>query len=259
MNILEHNRTAWNRESLGGSRWAQPVDSNIIEQARLGHWKVILTPEKAVPRHWFGELRDKRVLCLASGGGQQSPILAAAGAQVVSFDLSEEQLAKDALVAKRDGLDVQCVQGNMADLSTFPDGQFDLIFHPVSNVFAPDVLPVWRECFRVLKDGGRLLAGFMNPAYFLFDYEADGDALVVRFKLPYKEPEDLSSAGKADLANTGRPLEFSHSLESQIGGQLAAGFVLRDLYEDYWSDDATPLNRFSPTYIATLAEKLVTA
>ena len=109
------------------------------------------------------------MLCLASGGGQQGPILAAAGANVTVFDNSPNQLAQDRLVADREGLTIETVLGDMADLSAFPDARFDLIFHPVSNVFAPDVRPVWKEAFRVLRPGGSLLAGFMNPVQYLFD------------------------------------------------------------------------------------------
>ena len=54
-------------------------------------------------------------------------------------------------------------------------------------------------------------------------------------------------------------LEFGHSLQAQIGGQLAAGFVLLDLYEDWWDDETTPLNRFMPTTLATRARKARTA
>jgi SAM-dependent methyltransferase len=257
MNILEHNRTAWNRQSSEGSEWARPVDSGVIRDAKSGRWEVNLTPNRPVPRDWFGEIQDKRLLCLASGGGQQAPVLAAAGAQVVSFDLSDEQLEKDRLVSARDDLDVRCVQGNMMDLSEFLASEFDLIFHPVSNVFVPELEPVWSECYRVLKPGGRLLAGFMNPSFFLFNHEADDELekLVVKYKLPYIEPDSLSIDGLVALKKSGRPLEFSHSIEAQVGGQLSVGFVLRGIYEDDWNDEATPLNRFSPTYIATWAEK----
>jgi hypothetical protein len=41
-----------------------------------------------------------------------------------------------------------------------------------------------------------------------------------------------------------------------MGGQLAAGFVICDLYEDSWDEQATPLNRFASMYISTLAKKL---
>ena len=93
MNVAAHNRMAWNKESKSGSRWCQAVSRNEIGAARRGIWSVILTPNKGVPPDWFGNLKGKRVLCLASGGGQQAPILAAAGADVTSFDSSEEQLA----------------------------------------------------------------------------------------------------------------------------------------------------------------------
>src|SRR5690349_9128844 len=92
---LEHNRRAWNRDSSAGLRWSVPVAADVVERARHGDWSVILTPDTPVPRDWFGDLAGARVLCLASGGGQQAPILAAAGADVVSFDLSDEQLARD--------------------------------------------------------------------------------------------------------------------------------------------------------------------
>jgi len=174
------------------------------------------------------------------GAGERS-------ANVVSFDLSDEQLSRDREVADREGLALECVRGDMADLSALSSASFDLIFHPVSNVFVSDVRPVWRECFRVLRPGGQLLAGFMNPSFFLFDHdEAERTGmLVVKHRLPY------SVRRTADL----RPTEFSHSLEDQIGGQIAAGFSVVGLYEDHWLDGTSPLNRFSPVAIATRAVK----
>jgi len=257
MDIIEHNRKAWDRESRGGSAWCMPVSAELIQAARNGQWSVILTPNKAVPATWFEDIRGKRVLCLASGGGQQVPILAAAGAIVTSFDLSAEQLAKDQQIATREGLPLTCVQGNMTDLSAFSADSIDLIFHPVSNVFVPELTALWNECYRVLQPGGALLAGFMNPSLFLFDHaevEQTG-TLVVRHALPYREPQSLDVDQQLKWRESGRAAEFSHSLETQIGGQLRAGFVLTDLYEDNWSDEATLFNRYSPVAIATRAVK----
>ena len=256
MSFLEHNRIAWDRQSAEGSRWATPVDSEAIRRGQEGNPELILTPNRRVPKAWLGDLPGKDVLCLASGGGQQAPLLAAAGARVVSFDLSEEQLAKDRWVAERDGLPLRCVHGDMADLSTFGDTTFDLIFHPISNVFVPDLRPVWRECYRVLRHGGALLAGFMNPSFFLFDHEeAEGTGvLVAKHRLPYSEMnlEQLGPGRRKEIEG-GEAMEFSHSLETQIGGQLAAGFTLLGFYEDWWEDEATPLNKLSPTSMATWA------
>jgi SAM-dependent methyltransferase len=197
-------------------------------------------------------------LCLASGGGQQAPVLSAAGARVTSFDNSDEQLARDRFVADRDGLTLRTVQGDMKDLSVFSDASFDTIVHAVSNVFVPVVKPVWRECYRVLRPGGRLLAGFMNPAYFLFDHFAieKGGPLEVRYRLPYSDIEHFDELTKRGVMDPKTPLEFSHTLNDLIGGQLAAGFVLTDLYEDDWDTAITPLNAYMAIYIATLARKV---
>lgn len=257
MNPLHHNRLAWNRECVAGGIWSTPVDPETIARARAGAWQVILTPKLPVPRDWLGELKGKNVLCLASGGGQQAPVLAAAGANVVSFDLSEEQLARDRLVADRDHLQLECVQGDMAELSRFPNGSFDLIFHPTSNVFVPEVAPVWRECHRVLRRGGSLLSGFMNPAVFMFDHdEAEHTGqLCVRYPLPYSDLTNLEPEALQRKLEAGEALEFSHSLDAQIGGQLAAGFVISGFYEDRWFDDSWLFSNHCPVAMATKAVK----
>jgi len=255
MNYLEHNRCAWNRGAMSASVWAQPVDEATIARARFGTWEVLLTPKIPVPKAWFGDLPGKEVLCLASGGGQQAPIFAAAGATVVSFDLSDEQLRKDELIASRDKLNVRCVRGDAANLGCFADACFDLIFHPASNVFIPDLAPVWRECHRVLRPGGALLSGFMNPAAFMFDHDEAKSTgqLLVKYSLPYSDQASLSPTKLQVKLDAGEPLEFSHSLTAQIGGQIEAGFLIAGLYEDHWCDDTWLFSNRSPVCIATRA------
>ncbi len=258
MDTASYNRNAWNKQSKEGNRWSVPVSSEVINAAKSGDWNVILTPNKSVPREWFGDLRGKKVLCLASGGGQQAPTLAAAGASVVSFDNSDEQLAKDQLVADRDGLDLSTVQGDMADLSVFEGESFDLIFHPVSNVFSEQIRPVWKECFRVLKSEGRLLSGFMNPMFFLFDHEEaeKTGVLQVHYSLPFSDLRSLPKEKLEKIEKEGLAYEFGHTLDEQIGGQIDAGFAICGFYEDNWDDRATPLNRYTTMYISTLGKKM---
>jgi SAM-dependent methyltransferase len=258
MDILAHNRKAWDRQSRHEtSPWVKPVSANVIHAAREGKWSVILTPNKPVPKSWFGDLADTEVLALASGGGQQVPILAAAGARVTSFDNSPVQLEKDRQVAAREDLEIRYEPGDMADLSRFDDSSFDLIFHPVSNLFVQDIEPVWQECIRVLRPGGRLLAGFMNPCIFLFDLDSieAGNAMEVAFKLPYSDIGSLSETELKARISAGEAMEFSHTLTDQIGGQLAAGFCLAGFYEDTWSNADFPLNTYMNSSIATLAIK----
>jgi SAM-dependent methyltransferase len=259
MDALKHNQRAWDREVEGGNQWTVPVGPEAIAAARRGDWTIVLTPVKAVPHSWLPDLPGKDVLCLASGGGQQGPILAAAGANVTVFDLSPRQLESDRLVAEREGLPITTVQGDMADLGVFADESFDYIIHPVSNVFAADVLPVWREAYRVLRRGGVLVAGFVNPMLYIFDLELaerTGE-LRVKYALPYADIDHLDEAYQKGFAERGEPLEFSHTLEEQIGGQVAAGFALTGFFEDVDpSVDALPLNKFMPVFIATRATKL---
>lgn len=251
-----HNREAWNRQAREGCCWSTPVTAEEIAEARAGRPRIILTPDTPVPLDWLGDLAGRDVLCLASGGGQQVPLLAAAGARVTSFDISEEQLALDAQVAQREGLEIRIERGDMRDLAIFPDDSFDLIVHVTSNVFCPEIRSVWRECFRVLRPGGELLAGFMHPAFFLFDHEAleRGDEPVVRYALPYNDQEHLPPERLRKLIDTGDLLEFSHSLDDQIGGQLAAGFHVVGFFEDSW-EDAAHIDKWFKPLLNTRARK----
>ncbi len=258
MNIRDYNRAAWDQEVRRGNKWTLPVSSEVIANARKGNWHIVLTPTKPVPVEWFPRIDGSDILCLASGGGQQGPILAAAGAKVTVLDNSPMQLQQDRFVADRESLTIRTVEGDMADLSMFSDESFDLIVHPVSNTFVPDVRVVWTEAFRVLKKGGVLLSGFMNPAIYLFDYElADSTGVLkVKYSLPYSDETDLEEKERTARIEDGSPLEFSHTLDDLIGGQLDAGFVITGFYEDgHNTEENEPLDAFMPICIATRAVK----
>ncbi len=257
--IRAYNRLAWNGEVARGNPWTIPVGPEVIAAARQGQFSLVLTPTLPTPRTWFGPLVGQDVLCLASGGGQQGPVLAAAGARVTMLDNSPAQLAQDRQVAEREGLDMRLVEGDMRDLSAFPDASFDLIFHPVSNLFIPNVRPVWAEAYRVLRPGGALLAGFVNPLHYIFDLDAmDAEnRLEVRYAIPYSDLDSLEEEKRQKYLGLGWPMEFGHSLDDQIGGQLAAGFLLAGFYED--RDPEQLISQYIPTFIATRAIKLEAA
>ncbi len=258
MDIRSYNRTAWDYQVESENPWTVPVDAQTIAAAREGRWEILLTPTIPVPRDWFPALEGADVLCLASGGGQQGPVLAAAGARVTVYDNSPRQLAQDRMVAEREGLSITTIEGDMRDLSALEDASFDLIVHPVSNVFVPEIRPVWREAFRVLRPGGLLLAGFTNPDNYIFDFEKiDNEGVFeVRFSLPYSDTEHLDEAAQQRLIDAGRPFEFSHTWDDQIGGQLEAGFVLTGFYMDRFPKEEDPLSRYMDTFVATRAVKV---
>ena len=252
---VAHNRTAWDRLVEAGNEWTTPVTPEVIDRARNGVWSVVLIGYEPAPCDWFpSTMEGADILCLASGGGQQGPVLAAAGANVTVFDNSPRQLERDASVAARDGLTLRTVLGDMRDLGAFADATFDLVLNPVSNVFCPDLAPVWAECFRVLRPGGALLAGFANPDLYVFDVDVldRRGELVVRHRIP-RSTLDLSQEERDRVYGEGGAIEYSHTMTEQIGGQLAAGFVLTHFCEAPHHADATA--GYLPGYFATRAVK----
>lgn len=258
MDHRDHNRAAWDKKVEGHDRWTLPVGQAEVERARNGDLRLLLTPTKPVPLAWLPIMQGTPTLCLASGGGQQGPLLAAAGAVVTVLDNSPRQLEQDRLVAERENLTIETVEGDMADLAMFADETFELIVQPCSNCFVPAVRPVWRECFRVVRGGGVLLAGFANPIRYLFDDERrQNGSLEVRHPIPYSDLDDLDQAELERLVIEPLvPLEFGHTLNDQIGGQLDAGFLLTSVYEDHYPEEENDiLSRYIDSFMATRAIK----
>ncbi len=240
------NAATIDRWCAAGWEWGRPIGHEDYLRAKNGEWGVLLTPVKPVPRAWFGELAGARVLGLAAGGGQQMPIFAALGAVCTVLDYSEAQLNAEKLVAEREGYAVEIVRADMTKPLPFADGSFDLIFHPVSNCYVREVEPIWRECHRVLRPGGRLLAGLDNGLNFAFD-EAERE---LQNRLPYDPTADPGLMEESLRNDWG--VQFSHTIEEQIGGQLRAGFELRDIYGD--TNGSGRLHEYNvPAFYATLA------
>ena len=237
MGTLENNRDAWDRIAAENERWFKSLTPEEINSARAGRWKLKLTPTRDVPVAWYGgDIRDRNVLCLAAGGGQQAPLLAAAGAKVTVLDFSHEQLERDLHAARKFGLNIQTIQADMADLSEFTSDPFDLIINPTSVCYIPEVEPVWQHSFRLLKNGGRFLSGFMLPHNFIFDpLSRDRGTLNVAYSIPYSDL-DLPDEVQERLLSPIRPVEFGHSLTHLIGGPLRVGFQLLDFFTDRWGD-----------------------
>ncbi len=231
-----------------GWQWGQPITHEQYLAAKTGDWSILLTPTKPVPKEWFPDLRGLKLLGLACGGGQQMPLFAAAGAACTVLDYSERQLESERVVSQREGYEIDIVHADMTKPLPFANESFDIIVHPVSNCYIREVEPVWRECFRILKPGGILLAGMDNGINYLFD---EAETMLVH-RLPFDPLND--PALMEELQSTDSGVQFSHTLEEQIGGQLKAGLVLTHLFEDI--NDEGRLHELNiPTFVATRAIK----
>ncbi len=231
-----------------GWEWGVPITHEQFLKAKQGEWNMVLTPVKPVPKQWFPPLKGKKVLGLASGGGQQMPIFAAQGALCFLLDYSKRQIQSDLDVAAREGYEINAVRADMTKPLPFDSESFDIIFHPVSNCYIEDVAHVWRECYRLLKKGGVLFAGLDNGVNFLFGE----DEREIKHKLPFNPLKDGALMSELQADDNG--VQFSHTIEEQIRGQLKAGFRLLDLYED--TNGKGFLHDMGvPTFWATLAVK----
>ena len=245
------NSETWDSWAEDGCEYTLPISHEEYGKITADNFSVILTPCISVPHEWFGDLKDKKVLGLASGGGQQMPVLSKLGAECTVFDYSDRQLEAEKMVSEREGYSITIIKGDMSKTLPFEDESFDLIFHPVSNNYVEDVYHVWNECYRVLKKGGRLLSGLDNGIDYLFE---EDDPLKVVNPLPFNPLKMPKERLDAMIAN-GDGVQFSHTLDEQIGGQLKAGFTLKALYEDRDGEGGNIIGEYYPQYVATFAVK----
>lgn len=219
--------------------WSACATTDQLKQAREGRMTLTFGVDGVIPADWLGNLQGKRVLCLAGAGGLQAPLLACAGAEVTVIDLSERMLDKDREIAAREKLPIRIERGNMCDLSRFAGASFDLVFNPPSLCYVPDVKPVFREVYCVLKPGGTFLMISMNPIAYVCDWDETAQCYKAVNRMPYCAWEHTGQ---------GEWIEYGHTMESYLAGQLEAGLVITG-YLERQMEDITEL------YFVTRSEK----
>lgn len=252
---LAQNRRAWDRLAQEGAALARPA----VDEA-FGDPRAWLGGPSADGRSWLPERLDgMEVLCLAAGGGKHGPLYAAAGARVTVVDLSPAMLALDRAVARERRLDLEIVEGSMDDLGMFRTGRFDIVIHPVSTCYVPDVAAVFAAVARVTKPGGLYVSQHKAPGSLQASLEP-GNAGRYELRFVTAHPDPLPAAPPSRLREAGTQ-EFIHSLTALLGGICRAGFVLEDIQEpDHVEPAAGPGSfghraAFLPPYIRVLARR----
>ncbi|MBI3416144.1 MAG: class I SAM-dependent methyltransferase [Verrucomicrobia bacterium] len=218
--IYEHNRRAWDERARRGERHTRQVLAKDLKNPLP-----ILDPE-----NWLGgNLAGKRVLCLASGGGLQSALCAAAGAIVTVVDISPEMLTQDRQSAAEHGLKIKIIEASMDDLLALSEAGFDIVIQPVSTCYVPDIAAVYRQVARVLAPGGLYLSQHKQPVNLQADVAPTSSGYVVRE--PYYRTGPLPAVAAGSLHREADTTEFLHRWEELIGGLCRAGFVVEDLVE----------------------------
>ena len=223
--VLAHNARAWDRLAAGRDALTRPAADGAFADPRT--W---LGSGGTAGRSWLPERLDGlTVLCLAAGGGKHGPLYAAAGAAVTVVDLSPAMLALDREVARERRIDMEILQGSMDDLSMLKPAHYDLVIHPVSTCYVPDVGRVFTEVARVTKPGGCYVSQHKSPTSLQASVEtgASGHYELVH---PHGGGEPLPPAPPSRLREAGTQ-EFIHSLTALLGGICAAGFTIEDVCE----------------------------
>ena len=217
---LMFNQAAWDELAASGNPLTQPAEDKLFQ-----------SPLKCVDGPgWLGDsIRGQRVLCLAAGGGRQGPLYAAAGGKVTVVDISGAMLRMDRQVATERKLDIETIQTPMDELSMLVDGMFDLVIHPVSTCYVPDVSGVFREVARVLRKGGLYISQHKQPTSLQMSLKPDATGYSVNAEY-YRNDALPVFAGKSPLREPGT-YEFVHRWEQLIGWMCRAGFVIEDLLE----------------------------
>ena len=253
--VLDHNARAWDRLAVNRAALAQPAADQAFVDPRgwLGGGGVH-------GKSWLPERLDGlEVLCLAAGGGKHGPLYAAAGARVTVVDLSPAMLELDRQVARERKIDLTVVQGSMDDLSMLGVGRFDLVIHPVSTCYVPDVGRVFREVARVTKAGGLYVSQHKSPASLQATLEV-GPNGHYELRFPVTRVEPLPPVPPSRLREAGTH-EFIHSLSAVLGGICAAGFTIEDVCEPDHTQPGAAVGSFAhraaflPPYIRLLARR----
>ena len=220
-------RQDWNRQTRDGRIYTRPwldIAEERLRQYVHGETEGLeLEFNYIYPPAILHDVHGKKVLCLAAGGGQQSAVFGLLGADVTVLDIADAMLDGDRRAADRYGYPLRTIQADMRNLAMLQPAEFDRVYHAISLCFVPEVQPVYREVFRVLRPGGMYRVGHVHPATYRVEWGSwDGDGY--RIASPYL-------GGRIAESDPAAP-EYRHLLTSMFNGLVESGFVIEGVFED---------------------------
>lgn len=231
-NAIARNRQAWNDMARAQKPLARPVQEDDFRD-----------PLRAIDAPgWLGASIDgKNVLCLAAGGGRQSALFAAAGADVTVVDLSPAMLEQDRIVAEQRGLNINIVETSMDELGIFRSGQFEIVVQPVSSCYLPRIAKLYQQVARVTRPGGLYISQHKQPTSLQAGVAPTSHGYLI--SETYYREGPLPPAPPSRIREQGA-VEFLHRWEQLVGGLCRSGFVVEDLIEPMMADSAAKPGEF---------------
>jgi SAM-dependent methyltransferase len=232
MTSISHNQNAWNKMAMSQHRLTRPCTDADLKN-----------PLASVDSlGWLGEsIAGQNVLCLAAGGGRHGPIYCAAGANVTVVDLSPVMLEMDKKEAQKRSMNIRTICTSMENLSMLDPASFDLVIHPVSTCYVPDVQPVFQAIARVSKPNALYISQHKQPASLQVLARPNEHGFHIRHQ--YYRTDRLPDEADSLVREAGTH-EYLHRWEQIIGGICRAGFVIEDLVEPMHADPTEPAGTF---------------
>ncbi|HBE70707.1 MAG TPA: class I SAM-dependent methyltransferase [Planctomycetaceae bacterium] len=247
---LAHNQAAWDRMANNSHTLTRPVSDEEMRR-----------PLKTIdPAGWLtGGIDGWNVLCLAAGGGRHGPLYTAAGGKVTVVDLSGAMLERDRYVAQQRGLDLRTIQTSMDQLDMLADGEFDLVIHPVSTCYLPNVAKVFTEVARVTRAGGLYISQHKQPINLQASLTTSAGQYSIQHA--YYDTTPVPRATEPSKLREPGTREFAHSWASLLGGICQSGFAIEDVTEPMHAKSDAPIGSFHhrchfiPPYIRLKARR----
>lgn len=224
---IKKNKKWWEEKVENSSVFTKPwlgIDVKILKKYANGKLKEPSWPINDIyPATILNNVANKDVLCLASGGGQQSAIFGLLNANVTVIDLSERQLENDKLAANHYGYKVSTFQGDMCDLSFLSNNSYDLVYQPPSMGYIHDINKVYSNVSRILRPGGLYRVDAQNPqSRFTHRLSWNGEGYLI------SEPYSTKKKQRADDKEV---IEFRHGLDDIFNGLLKNSFEIMSVHE----------------------------
>ena len=186
------------------------------------------------------------------------PALRGSRAQVTVVDVSPDQLELDRIVAAERGLDIRTVETSMDDLMMFTLSEFDIVIHPVSTCYVPDISSVYEQVARVTTANGLYISQHKQPGSLQASTTPGTHGYVL--SEPYYREGPLPPVVGSRHREEGT-LEFLHRWEQLLGGMCRAGFSIEDLTEPNHAEPAAKIgtfgyrSRYVPPYVRIKARR----